>query len=444
MGMNMVSIILKKKAGEVLTTEEIRFVAQGAAKNTLPPEQLSAWLMAVCWRGMDDRETADLTLAMAYSGDVVDLSAIPGVCVDKHSTGGVGDTTTLVLVPLVAACGAPVAKMSGRALGHTGGTLDKLESIPGMRIYLDQAAFIDQVRRVGCAVVGQTQSLAPADKLLYALRDVTGTVDSLPLIASSIVSKKLAAGSGAIVLDVKTGNGALMPTLDASVALARAMVRIGKLAGKPTLALVTGMEEPLGSHVGNALEVKEAIDILAGRAAGPLLRVSLALGSQMLVAAGKAADLVQAEILLQKALASGAGLAKLRDMIAAQGGDPRVTEDVSLLPRARHLSPVPAERDGYVDHMDTVAIGRAAQLLGAGRETKEQAIDTAVGLVMHKRIGEAVAKGEPVATLHANDPALARQAAAVLARAVTIGGAQTAPPPLIHAIIMPDTEEYFT
>lgn len=435
--MNMVSIILNKKNGLALSREEIEYVVRGAADGSLPDYQLAAWLMAVCWRGMDARETTDLTLAMTHSGEVIDLSAIGGLCVDKHSTGGVGDTTTLVLTPLVAACGAPVAKMSGHALGHTGGTLDKLTSIPGMRIGLSNDAFIEQVRRVGCAVVGQTAHLAPADKRLYALRDVTGTVGSIPLIASSILSKKLAAGTDAIVLDVKTGNGALMKTLEESVALAQTMVEIGRLAGKPTLAVITGMEEPLGSHVGNALEVKEAIDVLAGRAGGPLLEVSLTLGAQMLVAAQKAASMGTARAMLQQALVSGAGLNKLREMIGAQGGDPRVVDDLALLPQAAHLMEVPAPRAGYVQHMDTVAIGCAAQMLGAGRMTKEDEIDLAVGLVMQVRIGDPVQAGQPLATLYANDPAKIPAAMEALQVAIHIGDDQVQPPELILAVIEP-------
>lgn len=433
--MSMVSIILKKKAGEALEREEIEFVVRGASQRTIPDYQLAAWLMAVCWRGMDARETTDLTLAMAKSGDIVNLSPVGAACVDKHSTGGVGDTTTLILTPLVAASGAPVAKMSGHALGHTGGTLDKLESIPGMRIGLTQEEFIAQVRRIGCAVVGQTASLAPADKALYALRDVTGTVDSLPLIASSIVSKKLASGADAIVLDVKTGNGALMRTEEESIELARRMVEIGRIAGKPTMAVITGMDEPLGTHIGNALEVKEAIDVLAGRAAGPLLEVSLILGTQMLMAAGKAGSMELAKAMLAEALQSGAGLSKLRDMIAAQGGDPRVADDPSLLPQAAHLAPVPALRAGYVARMDTVAIGYAAQSLGAGRAAKDDAIDPAVGLVMRVRIGDRVEAGQALATIHANDESRIGGALAALQKAITIEDLPVEPPQLIRALV---------
>ena len=310
--MTMLQVIEKKKLGQELSPEEIRFFAAAAAERTAPDYQLSALLMAIRLNGMTDRETTELTLAMRDSGDIADLSGIPGIKVDKHSTGGVGDTTTLVLAPLVAACGAPVAKMSGRGLGHTGGTLDKLESIPGLRVQLSVEEFIDQVRRTGVAVVGQTGHLAPADKTLYALRDVTSTVDSLPLIVSSILSKKLAAGSDAIVLDVKTGSGALMHTLEDSLNLARSMVRVGELAGKPITALISGMDQPLGTHVGNALEVKEAIDILAGRAGGDLLEVSLTLGGYMLELAGIAETPEEGKARMRRAIADGTGLKKLR------------------------------------------------------------------------------------------------------------------------------------
>lgn len=433
--MNMVDVILKKKAGEALSPEEIRAFARGAADGSVPDYQLAALLMAICWRGMTAEETACLTMEMMHSGSVVDLSAIDGVCVDKHSTGGVGDTTTLVLVPLAAACGAKVAKLSGRGLGHTGGTLDKLESIPGCSVNVSIGDFIRQVQEIGCAVIGQTQDLCPADKALYALRDVTGTVDCIPLIASSIVSKKLASGAGAIVLDVKTGSGALMQTVEESIELAKAMVEIGAQAGKPILALVTGMDQPLGTHVGNALEVKEAIDILAGRAQGDLLTVSLELGSRMLIASGIARDVEDGKARMMQALDSGAGLAKLKEMIIAQGGDGRVCDDVDYLPHAAYKISVPALASGYVARMDTAAIGRCAQALGAGRQKKTDVIDPAVGLVMDVRLGDKVKAGDSLATLYLNRRELANEAVASMQRAITITEEKPELPPLIHAAV---------
>lgn len=433
--MNMVDVILRKKAGGALTPEEIRAFARGAADGSVPDYQLAALLMAICWRGMTAEETACLTMEMMRSGGVVDLSGIDGVCVDKHSTGGVGDTTTLVLTPLAAACGAKVAKLSGRGLGHTGGTLDKLESIPGCTVDVSREDFIRQVKKIGCAVIGQTQDLCPADKALYALRDVTGTVNSIPLIASSIVSKKLASGAGAIVLDVKTGSGALMQTQEESIALAKAMVDIGAQAGKPILALVTGMDQPLGTHVGNALEVKEAIDILAGRAKGDLLTVSLELGSRMLVACGIAADVEDGKARMMRALESGAGLAKFREMITAQGGDGRVCDDTDYLPHAAYKIRVPALASGYVAKMDTTAIGRCAQALGAGRQKKTDVIDPAVGLVMDVRLGDAVRAGDSLATLYLNRRELANDAVAEMQRAIAIAQEKPALPPLIYAAV---------
>ena len=433
--MNMVDVILKKKAGEALSPEEIRAFARGAADGSVPDYQLAALLMAICWRGMTAEETACLTMEMMHSGSVVDLSAIDGVCVDKHSTGGVGDTTTLVLVPLAAACGAKVAKLSGRGLGHTGGTLDKLESIPGCTVNVSIGDFIRQVQEIGCAVIGQTQDLCPADKALYALRDVTGTVGCVPLIASSIVSKKLASGAGAIVLDVKTGSGALMQTVEDSIELAKAMVEIGAQAGKPILALVTGMDQPLGTHVGNALEVKEAVDILAGRAKGDLLTVSLELGSRMLIASGIAADVEDGKARMMQALISGAGLAKLKEMIIAQGGDGRVCDDTDYLPHASYRISVPALASGYVARMDTAAIGRCAQALGAGRQKKTDVIDPAVGLVMDVRLGDKVEAGDSLATLYLNRRELANEAVAGMQRAITIAQEKPELPPLIHAAV---------
>ena len=434
--MDILSIIEDKKLGRPLSREQIEFFVRGAADGTLPDYQLSALLMAIRLNGMDARETADLTMAMAHSGDMLSPE-VGGVPVDKHSTGGVGDTTTLVLAPLVAACGGKVLKMSGRGLGHTGGTIDKLESIPGMRVELPEEEFVSIVRRVGCAVVGKSAVLAPADKRLYALRDVTSTVDSVPLIVSSILSKKFAAGAKAIVLDVKTGSGALMPSLEASIDLARAMVEIGSHAGRRITAVVSGMEEPLGSHVGNALEVKEAIDILSGRADGPLKEVSLFLGAQMLLASGLSATAEEGRVQLESALASGAGLRKLEEMIAAQGGDARVCRDVSLLPKAPVILPVAAREDGYLAHVNGTALGLAAQRMGAGRIAKDDVIDPAVGFVMEKRIGDFVKKGDTVYTLHARSLSSAREAQARIDAALAFSPAPVPRARLLYALVTP-------
>ena len=419
--MTMVEIIEKKKLNRELTGEEIRFFVEAAARKTVPDYQLAAMLMAIRLNGMSDRETVELTLAMRDSGDVADLSAIPGKKVDKHSTGGVGDTTTLVLAPLVAACGVPVAKMSGRGLGHTGGTLDKLESIPGLRVERTEDEFIRQVRDIGVAVIGQTADLAPADKTLYALRDVTSTVDSLPLIVSSILSKKLASGVDGIVLDVKAGSGAILRTEEESLALAQTMVRVCTLAGKPVIALLSGMDQPLGTHVGNALEVKEAIDLLSGRAGGDLLEVSLTLGSYMLQLAGRADSDAAGRALLKEALENGSGLEKLRQMIRAQGGDPAVCDDVGRLPQAPVIRTARCGRAGTVCRMDTTALGMAAQAMGAGRLRKEDPIDPAVGFVLHVRIGDRVTPETPLCTLHARTEADAERAEQAIRAAVEIG-----------------------
>ena len=433
--MNMVGIITRKKLGHALTEEEINFFVQGAADHSIPDYQLAALLMAIRLRGMTAEETTHLTLAMTRSGDVADLSAIPGIKVDKHSTGGVGDTTTLVLAPLVAACGVPVAKMSGRGLGHTGGTLDKLESIPGFSVELSEDAFIRQVREIGAAVIGQTGSLAPADKTLYALRDVTSTVDSLPLIASSIMSKKLASGADAIVLDVKTGSGAIMQTLEASVELAQAMVDIGRLARKPVTAVVTDMSQPLGTHVGNALEVKDAIDVLSGRTKGDLLEVSLLLGSHMLTLAGRVSAPAEGQRLLQETLDSGAGLEKLRQMITAQGGDARVCDDTGFLPRANVVRTVNSGVHGYVKAMDTTALGLAAQAMGAGRIRKTDVLDYSAGYVLPIRIGDEVFPDTPMMTLYARSDDDAVRAEAAVRAAVTFSGEPVAAPKLCYQVI---------
>ena len=431
--MNMLSLIEKKKRGGELTQEEIVYFARGAAEKTIPDYQLAALLMAIRLKGMTDRETADLTLAMRDSGDIADLSGIPGIKVDKHSTGGVGDTTTLVLAPLVAACGAPVSKMSGRGLGHTGGTVDKMESIPGMRATLGIEEFISQVQRIGIAVTAQTGHLAPADKALYALRDVTGTVDSLPLIVSSIMSKKLASGADAIVLDVKTGTGALMATFEDSLELARSMVQVGEKAGKPTVAFVTGMDQPLGTHVGNALEVKEAIDVLAGRTTGDLLDVCLRLGGQMLTLAKVAENPEDGIRQLRAALASGAGMRKLKEMIAAQGGDPAVCDDVTLLPQAPVRRRVPCGQAGWVQGMNTVALGCAAQKMGAGRKELGDVLDYSVGFVLPVRIGDRVEPETELCMLYARNEAEALQAEQEIRDAVRIGPEPCGKPPVFFA-----------
>jgi len=432
--MDILSVLEDKKRGRALTKEQIAFFVRGAADGTIPDYQLAALLMAIRLNGMDRRETADLTLAMAQSGDMLSPD-VGGVPVDKHSTGGVGDTTTLILAPLVAACGGKVLKMSGRGLGHTGGTVDKLESIPGMRTSLPEEEFVSIVRKVGCAVVGQSAQLAPADKRLYALRDVTATVDSVPLIVSSILSKKFAGGSKAIVLDVKTGSGALMPTLEAAKELARALVDIGTLAGRNVTAAVSGMEEPLGSHVGNALEVKEAVDVLSGRTAGPLKRVSLFLGAQMLLSAGLADTEEAARRMLDRALESGAGLEKFREMIAAQGGDPRICDDTALLPHIEKTVPVTSPRAGYLAHVNGTALGLAAQRMGAGRIRKEDVIDPAVGFVMEKRIGNYVEKGGVIATLHPRTEESAREAAEGILSALTFSDTPVPPARLLYALV---------
>ena len=433
--MRATEIIMKKRRGQELTKEEICAFVTGATDGSFEDYQLSALLMAICLNGMSDRETVDLTMAMAFSGDRLDLSAIPGVKVDKHSTGGVGDTTTLIVAPLAAACGAKVAKMSGRGLGFTGGTLDKLESIPGMRVDLSEERFIEQVKSIGLAVIGQTAELAPADRTLYALRDVTATVDSLPLVTSSILSKKIAAGCDAVVLDVKTGSGAVMPSDEMSVKLAQTMVRIGSLTGRRFSALVTDMDQPLGLNVGNALEVREAVDILSGRAAGALLDVSLQLGAQMLRTSGLAQTVEEALARLREKLSSGEGLKKLAEMIEAQGGDPRVTRDTGLLPRAQRLIPVAARESGFVASIRTSDIGYAAQALGAGRMKKSDRIDPAVGLIMKKRVGEPIEKGETWCELHVNPASDVKAAEALLGGALTVSPEPVQPPKLVHAVI---------
>lgn len=433
--MRTYDIIYKKRMGQELTHDEINFLIKGYTAGDVPDYQMAAWAMAVCLNGMTARETADLTMAMAHSGDVADLSAIAGKKVDKHSTGGVGDKVSLVLVPLVASCGAPVAKMSGRGLGHTGGTIDKLESIPGFQVELTPQAFIDQVNRIGCAVVGQSGNLVPADKKLYALRDVTATVDSIPLIASSIMSKKIAGGADGIVLDVKTGSGAFMKSLDDSFRLAEAMVAIGREVGREVAAFVSEMDQPLGFAVGNALEVVEAIETLRGFGPSDLEAVCLALGSQMLRLAGVAPDAETARKMLTRNLRNGQALNKLIEMVEAQGGDPAAIRQPIKLPRAGRILPLPAPASGYVQRIEALEVGVAAALLGAGRETKESQLDLAVGLVLRKKVGDRVEAGEPLAELHVNDDRRLDEARERLLGAFTIGVEQPTVRPLLYGLV---------
>ncbi|OCG41545.1 pyrimidine-nucleoside phosphorylase [Gilliamella sp. Bif1-4] len=399
--MRFVDIIEKKRDGNELTTDEIQFFITNYTNGTIPDYQVSALLMAIYYQGMTSKECADLTSAMMYSGDTVDLSSIKGIKVDKHSTGGVGDTTTLVLAPLVAALDVPVAKMSGRGLGHTGGTTDKFESIPGFQIELSKQDFINQVNNKGLAVIGQSGNLTPADKKLYSLRDVTGTVNSIPLIASSIMSKKLAAGADAIVLDVKTGDGALMKDMADSEKLAHEMVNIGNQIGRRTMAIISDMSQPLGFAIGNALEVKEAIDTLKGHGPADLTELVLTLGSQMVVLADKAKTLEEARIKLQEVIKNGKAIEKFKTLIEAQGGDSSVIDHPEKLASAPYQIALPALKSGYVSKIIADQIGIAAMQLGAGRATKEDIIDPAVGIVLHKKVGDKVAEGEALLTIHA-------------------------------------------
>lgn len=400
--MRMVDIIIKKQNGKELTTEEIHFFVNGYTDGSIPDYQASALAMAIFFQDMSDRERADLTMAMVNSGETIDLSAIEGIKVDKHSTGGVGDTTTLVLAPLVAALDVPVAKMSGRGLGHTGGTIDKLEAIMGFHVELTKDEFIKLVNRDKVAVIGQSGNLTPADKKLYALRDVTGTVNSIPLIASSIMSKKIAAGADAIVLDVKTGAGAFMKTEEDAAELAKAMVRIGNNVGRQTMAVISDMSQPLGFAIGNALEVKEAIDTLKGEGPEDLHELVLTLGSQMVVLAKKADTLDEARAKLEEVMKNGKALEKFKDFLKNQGGDSSIVDDPSKLPQAAYQIDVPAKEAGVVSEIVADEIGVAAMLLGAGRATKEDEIDLAVGIMLRKKVGDKVEKGEPLVTLYAN------------------------------------------
>ncbi|MEH7095087.1 pyrimidine-nucleoside phosphorylase [Neobacillus vireti] len=400
--MRMVDLIEKKRDGNELSTEEIKFIINGYTDGSIPDYQISALTMAIYFKGMTEKERADLTMAMVESGDQIDLSQIKGIKVDKHSTGGVGDTTTLVLGPLVAAVGVPIAKMSGRGLGHTGGTIDKLEAVKGFHVEIKNEEFIDLVNTNKIAVIGQSGNLTPADKKLYALRDVTATVDSIPLIASSIMSKKIAAGADAIVLDVKTGAGAFMKTLDDSRDLAKAMVRIGNNVGRRTMAVISDMSQPLGYAIGNALEVKEAIDTLKGEGPEDLTELCLTLGSHMVYLAEKASSLEEARHKLENAIKDGSALEKFKVFLSSQGGDSSIVDNPANMPQAKYTFELEAREDGYVAEIVADEVGTAAMILGAGRATKESTIDLAVGLVLRKKIGDQVKKGDSLVTLYSN------------------------------------------
>ncbi|MGM9929855.1 MAG: pyrimidine-nucleoside phosphorylase [Bacillus sp. (in: firmicutes)] len=401
--MRMVDLIAKKRDNQELSVNEIQYMIENYTNGNIPDYQMSAMMMAIYFNGMTESERAELTMAMVHSGETIDLHGIDGVKVDKHSTGGVGDTTTLVLGPLVAAVGVPVAKMSGRGLGHTGGTIDKLESVKGFTVEISKERFIELVNDNKIAVIGQTGDLTPADKKLYALRDVTATVNSIPLIASSIMSKKIAAGADAIVLDVKTGAGAFMQEEKDSIALAQAMVNIGNNVGRNTMAIISDMSQPLGFAIGNALEVKEAIDTLKGHGPEDLTELCLTLGSYMVLLAKKASSLEEARKMLEEVIQNGKALEAFKTFLASQGGDASVVDDPSKLPDAPYKIELPATKAGYIKELVADEIGTAAMMLGAGRETKDSIIDLAVGLVLHKKIGDAVKEGESLLTIHSNN-----------------------------------------
>ena len=437
--MRMVDLIEKKVNHEELSHDDIQFIVDGFVSGEIPDYQMSALMMAIVLNDMNEREAADLTLSMMRSGDTVDLSDLPGVKVDKHSSGGVGDTTTLVVAPLVAACGGTVAKMSGRGLAFSGGTLDKLESIPGVNIAQPIDRFKEIVRKTGVCVIGQTGNLVPADKKMYALRDVTGTVQSVPLIAASIMSKKLAAGADAIVLDVKVGSGAFMKTVDDAKRLASLMVKMGKLLKREVVAVVTDMNQPLGLSVGNALEFREAVQLLSGKVpeGDALYEVCMLLGTQMLLLSKLAKSDAEARAMLKRAIDSGAGLEKLRSMIHELGGDKKLLtlDGMDKICAVKRLVPIKAEQAGYIVGMQAELIGRAAQVLGAGRATKEDVIDPAVGLIMHKRVGDKVEKGEAFCTLYVNDEKNLDDAIATMREAISIGAKPDQVAPMVYAVV---------
>jgi pyrimidine-nucleoside phosphorylase len=433
--MRMYDIILKKRNGEELTREEIEFFVNGYTKGTIPDYQAASLLMAIYFQQMNKRETADLTMAMVKTGDIIDLSEIKGIKVDKHSTGGVGDTTTLVLGPMVAAVGAPVAKMSGRGLGHTGGTIDKLESINGFSVEMSEEEFKNNVNNIKLSVGGQTGSLAPADKKIYALRDVTGTVDNISLIASSVMSKKIAAGADCIVLDVKTGTGAFMKTVEESFELAREMVDIGTNVSRNTVAIISDMDEPLGNAVGNALEVKEAVDTLKGHGPKDLYKLCLTLGSYMLLLSGLADSIEEAVQKLEEVIKNGKAYEKFREFIVSQHGDVSMIDNPELLPKAGYIIEVRSKKDGYISKIVANEIGVAALILGAGRETKESELDLSVGIVLEKKTGEYVKEGDLIAVIHANDLEKAKHAEEKIYNAYYITEDSPAERPLIFGVV---------
>lgn len=434
--MNFVDIIIKKRDGKKLTKKEIAFFVNGVTDGSLPDYQISSLLMAILLNGMDAEETAHLTMEMAHSGGMFDLSSVEGLKVDKHSTGGVADTTTLILAPLVASVGVPVVKMSGRGLGFSGGTIDKLESIPGFRVDVTEEEALRFGRESGIVLMSQTDDLTPADKKLYALRDVTGTVDSIPLIAASIMSKKIAAGADGIVLDVKCGSGAFMKDLESAEKLATTMADMGRHVGRKVTAVISGMDQPLGMYIGNSLEVMEAMEVLKGNVDGDLLEVSLILGANMLLLAGRVETEEEGKALLLEQIKNGKGLAKFRELLVQQGGNVHVIDNYDLLPLSPAKLEVKAEKDGYITHMDTARIGRASQETGAGRMFKGQPLDFGAGIVMKKRAGDAIATEETFAIVYSESEEKCRSAADILKKAITIEEKQAAKqPPLIWKII---------
>lgn len=441
--MRMYDIIAKKRDGWELTEEEIKFFIGGYVKGEIPDYQVSALLMAIYFKGMTAQETATLTMSMAGSGETVDLSSIDGIKVDKHSTGGVGDKTTLIISPIVASLGVRVAKMSGRGLGHTGGTVDKMEAIPGMQTSIDREKFFDIVRKVGVSVIGQSGNLVPADKKLYALRDVTATIESIPLIASSIMSKKIAAGSDCILLDVKTGSGAFMKTEEDSIRLAQAMVSIGEHVGRKTIALITDMDRPLGNAIGNSLEICEVCETLKGRGPADLTEICIELAANMLYLAGKG-EIGDCKRLAQNQIANGEAFAKLKEMVMAQGGDPAVLDDNTRFEQARVTHEVLAQGEGYLYSMNTEQCGIASVELGAGREKKEDSIDFSAGIVLLKKIGDYVKKGEPIAVFYSSSTERCIEAEKLFESAVVIRPEAPESVPVIHARVTRDGVEKYS